>query len=688
MKMRKFRCGSAVALALACFALQPVQAENWQDDGKTFGKLLSAAQRSEWSRASRLAQEISLPVAGTVVEWLRLRSGAGEFQDYLEFLENHGDWPGLKILRKAGEQAMTEDTDPLLVAEYFRIQPPQSGHGAIRFAEALHRLGLHDDAGSAIKDGWKSLPFTEAEQTAALELFGDALAAENSVRFDNLLWEKRHDEAESLFPLLDEGHRRLGEARIALQNRSNGVDSRIRLIPGSLQNDPGLSYDRVVWRLIEGAEESALSLFLEVSSSHAHLGRPELWAQRRLSLAHWLMREGRYQESYRIASSHHLTDNGLLPPLMSVSEALRERAERTRLRNYADLEWISGYLQLRFLDDPARAIQHFSAFRRAVDTPISIGRAGYWLGLAYENAGQTELAAEAYASAALEQTTFYGQLAAERLGAATKPALAVPGMGPRPNSGNLLRIPVVQAGLLYRYAGHDPHSAWFLAHVAETLNEADSHALAALAFEHGALFSSVKVAKEGVKNGHSDIVHLFPLVGISEYDLPVPHEVALSVARQETEFRDTAVSGRGAVGFMQIKPSTGKELAEQIGLKGRIDRLLRQRRHNVLLGSQYLRDRMDEYGGSYIMAFAAYNAGPARLQGWLPVIGDPRTGQIDPVDWIEHIPYGETRNYVMRVMEALTVYRMRLEGEPRPITLLNDLARGLPGWTQRAASTM
>ena len=245
-----------------------------------------------------------------------------------------------------------------------------------------------------------------------------------------------------------------------------------------------------------------------------------------------------------------------------------------------------------------------------------------------------------------------------------------------PASTHLQHLPVVQAGLLYHYANHSSHAAWFLAHVAESLNESDTKDLAALAFMHGAVFSSVKVAKEGVKRGYSDIEHLFPLVGIEDYRLPVPAEIAMSVARQETEFRDSAVSDRGAVGLMQVKPSTGKEIADQIGLEGNIKTLLRDRRHNVLLGSTYLRNRLDDYGGSFIMAFAAYNAGPARIEGWLPTIGDPRTGHVDPIDWIEHIPFGETRNYVMRVMEAVTIYRMRVSGASRPFQLFRDLEYG------------
>lgn len=655
----------------------PAVAIDWRAEGQVFAELNRAAHKKDWDKADQLAAQITLPAALTLVDWLRLREGTDDFNEYVRFLTDHGDWPGLTILRKSGEAALRTGTDPSVVQEYFRVQPPQTGNGAIRYAEALQRLGLSKEARAAIQDGWKSLPFNANEHAEALQLFGTELQPIHLIRIDNLVWQKRYREANRLLPLLEREHQRLADARMALQKRANGVDSRIRSLTVELKNDPGLSYDRVVWRLLEDAEERALALMIETSSSHADLVRPELWAPRRLSLARWLMREQRYQEAYRVASNHHLMDGDYLRSLTSVSAADRDRAERSRLRHYADLEWLNGYLQLRFLDDPSAAVRHFRAFQDIVDTPISLGRAGYWLGLAYEAIGDEEQAARAFASAAQQQTSFYGQLAAERTDQPADRRLAVPTMASHHDSSHLLAIDVVQAGLLAHYSGHESQAAWFLAHVAETLNAEDSRLLAALAFDHGAYFASVKVAKEGVKNGFADIVHLFPLVGIEKYNLPVSPELALSVARQETEFRVNAVSNKGAVGFMQIKPSTGDELARAMGLKGAIKNLLRDRETNVLLGSQYLRDRLDQFSDSYILALAAYNAGPARVEDWLARLGDPRSGHIDPIDWIEHLPFGETRNYVMRNMEALTVYRMRLAGKPLPINLSNKLARGI-----------
>ncbi|MCY3880085.1 MAG: lytic transglycosylase domain-containing protein [Rhodobacteraceae bacterium] len=663
------------AAAVIC-ATDPVGAASWSEDGEVFAELLKAGRSGNWEKAGRYAEEISRPEATIVVEWLRLRDGADDWQSYLDFLRQHGDWPGLKILRASGEAAITADADPESVVAYFSDQAPQTGNGAVRLAEAWSRLQRGERSVQAIQDGWKSLPFTDAEQAEALTLYGEELGQLHFTRLDNLLWENRRDEVQQIFPLLDKGTQRLADARMALRNRLNGVDARVRRIPASLLNDPGLAFDRIVWRLVNEREAQALELLHVVSASPDSLGRPDKWASRRLGIAHWLMREGRYGEAYRVASQHHLADSDGLPELTLLSASRRGRAEREQLAKYAELEWLSGYLQYRFLNDDAAAVGHFQTFRSIVTSPISLARAGYWLGLAHDANGAQELAAQAFAFGAGFQTTFYGQLSAEIAGVATDARLTGRRMAEPPESASLQAHPVVRVGLLFHHANHDSHAAWFLAHVAESLDEVERISLAAMAYRHGAEFSTVKVAKEGVKLGHSDIGHLFPLVGIEELDLPVAPEIAMSVARQETEFRDSAVSGKGAVGVMQIKPSTGRELARQIGLSGNINHLLRHRETNLLLGATYLRDRLDEFDGSYILAFASYNAGPARVQSWLPQIGDPRSRSIDAIDWIEHIPYGETRNYVMRVMEAISVYRIRLAGESLPIRISDDLGNG------------
>ncbi len=672
---------SKIALPLAGLAVvltaQTTSATDFEKKSPAFEDVLEAARIKDWPQTKRYAADMDVPVVETLAEWLELRDGVDDWHRYNAFLAEHSDWPGLLILRRSGEAAITSSAAPTAVVDFFEPQPPQTGNGAVRLAEAHLRLGQPRMAVDVIRDGWKSLPFSATAFAEAIQLFGEELSDVHAIRLNSLLWEQRELEAQTMIPLVSKGMGDLAKARIALQKNSNGVSVLISNIPNRLQENGGLAFDRVNWRLKRDFENTAIELLISVSQSKQSLDRPELWGARRLSASHALMRAGQYEDAYLVASRHFMDNDGELPSLDQISFAHRKSAEKSQRSDYAQLEWFSGYLQLRFLNNPQRALRHFHAFSQIVNTPISIGRAGYWLGLTYEALQDRKQAHREFARAALHQTTFYGQLATEHIGAETHPALtANDDRSDRRAEARLEKLPIVQAGLLYHYAGHDSKAAWFLAHVAETLEHEDIHSLSSLAFRHGAMFSAVKVAKEGIKRGVTDIEHLFPLVGIESFTLPVNPEVVLSVARQETEFRERAVSSAGAIGFMQIKPRTGRELADHIGLSGNILNLLRNREYNVLLGATYLDQHLTNYSGSLIMSFAAYNAGKGRIASWIGTIGDPRSAGVDPVDWIEHIPFSETRNYVMRVLEAMTVYRMRLDGQNRRISLYSDLIAG------------
>ena len=667
------RRAAAAAGAVLALAAVPASSENWESDGGAFGQMLREAWSENWTAAREQASLVSDPVALSVYEWLRLRSGSDDWADYTEFLQEHSDWPGLLILRRSAEAAISAEDDPVEIVEFFEPQPPQTGAGALRLAQAWLRLGDRSEAADAIIDGWLSLPFDARDFDRALELFGGILVPYHEQRLDNLLWEARFDEAEDMFDLVGQDWALLAKARMALKNQVSGVDIRIANVPSHLQSDPGLAYERVVWRLLNDAEDRAISLLIEQSASSNSLGKPELWANRRHRIAHSLMRQGDSFRAYRVASSHRII---LSEQSMSwMSESRRLRAARSARSNFAELEWLSGYLALRQLDDPARAISHFERYSGAVSSPVSTAKAAFWLGLAYNRADNSGQFIDEFRRAASFQTTFYGQLAAQILGLPTDPEL-YGRVRHADSTGGFETVPVVRAGLLAHYSGDDSMAAWFLAHWAERLSGEEFSRLAELARRHGAEFSAIKVAKEGLKRNYVDIDYLFPLNGMDEIDLPVPHELAIAVARQETEFRDSAVSRAGAVGLMQIKPSTAREVAGRIGISGDINRHLRVRETNAMIGAAYLLERLEQFTGSWILTTASYNAGPGRVSGWLNQIGDPRDSEVDPVDWIEHIPYGETRNYVMRVLEAASVYRLRMLQRDEKIDIISYLESG------------
>ena len=262
------------------------------------------------------------------------------------------------------------------------------------------------------------------------------------------------------------------------------------------------------------------------------------------------------------------------------------------------------------------------------------------------------------------------------IGAPTREYLVGGEQAPNWRNSELARDPIVRVAILFEDSGRSSYAAWFMAHRAETLGRRDIAVLASLARDHGAEFAAIKVAKQGLVQGDEIVDFLFPLLGDEFEDLPLPPELLISIARQETEFRDKARSPKGALGMMQLMPSTAREVAGNLGIKGDIGDHLRDRRTNIKLGAYYLDERLEEFGGSYAMMIAAYNAGPARLSRWVDEIGLPHKDVLRTIDWIEHLLYGETRNYVMRVLESAEVYRIRMDGRPSPLRLSKYLNGG------------
>ncbi|GMG84332.1 lytic transglycosylase domain-containing protein [Paralimibaculum aggregatum] len=414
------------------------------------------------------------------------------------------------------------------------------------------------------------------------------------------------------------------------------------------------------WRAFSKAygkdRDAAAALLDRYSASAEALGQPARWADRRRRLARDAMRDGNPALGYRLAAQHHLGPGDGYA--------------------YADCEWAAGWIALRGLKDPAAALPHFERFDAAVDTPISRARAGYWLGRTHAALGNETAARAAYASAAEFQTAFYGQLAAAEIGAAPDQRLADAALPDWRTTPALATDDVRMAAVLY-YAGQEGLAAASFRRIGRGLNDETAlAALGALSIEIGQPQVAVRVAKMAARKGMLIFPAYYPLHAVGGVVTEIEPALALAVSRQETEFDATAISRSGARGLMQLMPRTAQLVARQIGEPYSQRRLITDWRYNARLGSRYMGDRVKQFGGSYLLAAAAYNAGPRRAEEWIAAYGDPRLASVDAVDWIETIPFRETRNYVQRVMEALYVYRTRIAGRAGPMTLPADLARG------------
>ncbi|MGC9420428.1 MAG: transglycosylase SLT domain-containing protein [Rhodovulum sp.] len=599
-----------------------------------------------WDHADRAG-----PVARDIVTWRWLRAGEGRFGDYVEFLARNPDWPGLDRVRAEGEGKIPGHADPDAVLAYFRDAGPVTGAGALRLVQAHAARGETADAQAMAVLAWRTLALSEGAQVALLARFRTQLADHHAARVDEMLWQGHFVSARRVLPLAPEGWEALAAARIALREQAPGVDVLIERVPEALRGDAGLAYERFLWRARKGRNADAIDLMEERSSSAAALGRPGQWAGWRRVFARQVLREGDAKRAYGLAARHFLTGG----------------------EDYADLEWLAGFIALRFLDDADTALTHFRNFEAAVETPISLGRAGYWEGRALEALGRAEEAQAAYRMGGAHQTSFYGLLAAEKAGMAMDPALVGDETYPEWRDAPWAESSVLRAALMFHEAGERNLMEWFLTHLAETAGPEGQRQLAGLALRLGEPHVALRIAKVAAGQGNVMMAAYFPVTDLAEADHPVPAELVMAIARRESEFDPGVASGAGALGLMQLMPRTAQAMAEKLEVSYSTKALTRDPAYNARLGGAYLAQLIEEFGPNPVLVSAAYNAGPSRAHRWVAERGDPRSAGVDVVDWIEMIPFRETRNYVMRVAESLPVYRARLSGRTGVLRLSEEL---------------
>ena len=610
---------------------------------------LELAAKEDWDGALAVAPS---GVGRDVIEWQRLRAGEGRLGEYEEFLARRSDWPGLPLMREKGEEAVARSDDPARVIAWFDAGPPETGKGAIAYVRALLAVGRAADAETEAMRAWSSLAFSPDQEAEMIGLSPEAVGFVHELRLDTLLWEGRTREAERMLPRVSEDLQALARARIALQAEGKGVTGLIEAVPKKRASDPGLAYDRFIWRMKKDLYDEAQELILERSVSAESLGRPVAWAERRAVLARYLMRNGKAKAAYRVAANHFL-------PVDSGASA------------YADLEFLSGFIALRRLDDPVTAEKHFQHLLAGVSTPISLARAHYWIGRAQEAAGKDGTAS--YKAAAAHQTAFYGLLAAERLGLSLDASLLARPATPDWQGAGFTQSSVLAAAQLLLKAGDLTLAKRFLLHLGESQDETGLAQMAdmALAWDepHLALLVAKAAAERGLILPHA----YYPTPDFVPDGLKVSRALALSIARRESEFDPAARSGADARGLMQVLPGTAKLMAEKLGKPFDASKLFSDPAYNVAMGAAYLAEMAEEFGPSIALIASGYNAGPGRPRRWIIEFGDPRRADVDVVDWVETIPFAETRTYVMRVAEGVVIYRAKLKGAVGPVRITEEL---------------
>jgi soluble lytic murein transglycosylase len=648
---------SIVFMALICLAfaghaeeLRPENPPEKQAQApRPLASALRAAREGRWEWAAELAARDG-PAAVDLIEWQRLREGLGRPEEVLDFLSRNGDWPGLKYLRRQSESTIAHaDFDTVLA--FYADSPPQTGTGVLNYARALTARGHVGDAEADLVLAWRSMDLTTAEHDAFIKAHGDLLKPHHEARLRMALWRGLKD-VKQMLPLVSKDMRELVTIQRMIKKGQSGWKTRLAALPETFQNDPIVAFARFRRYMKRGKDDDAIGVILKQSRIKGGLGAPEYWASWRRYLARAMMRGGKAQVAYDLASIHQLTQGS----------------------DYADLEWLSGYIALRYLDNPKRALSHFLKFSAAVKSPISKGRAGYWLGRVQEAMGNTKAAQAAYVRGARYQTSFYGLLAAEKAGVEPDIRLAGAEEFPPWRAADFTKTSVFQAGILALAVGDTNLAKRFFLQMAETLDRPALGQLAQALAELDQPHLEVMLGKSAAQRGIVLQAPYYALHPMMHEPLPVPMEMALAIARRESEFDFSAVSGAGAQGLMQLMPATAKKVARDLEVEHTRARVLTDWRYNAKLGSAYLAQLADQFEGNILLVAAAYNAGPSRAERWIEDNGDPRLASTDVVDWVEHIPFRETRNYVMRVAESLPIYRARLGKDPLPIPFSQELS--------------
>jgi soluble lytic murein transglycosylase len=596
--------------------------------------------RKQWRLALSDAQKVQDKAIYTLVNWMYLiepQSGAS-FNEYQTFIKNHKDWPRINRIKYLAEHKINFDNNsPSSIIEYFSNNPPLSGFGRLRLAEAFLENNQTEKAKNLVKDGFKDAELSKNDLKYFSKIFKKFLTHQDYVlRADYFAYEAKYKDLKDTIEYLNPDYQKLYNARAALFTKRS-ADNLISQIPQSLKEDPGLIYDRIKWRRKKARFDDALTLMNQSASDS--LMRNQYLAKERLSVGRDKISDKEYKVAYDILKDHRLNEGA----------------------DYAEIEWHLGWIALSFTNQTDAALSHFLKMNAAVTYPISKARAAYWIGRTYKKLGQASQANSWFRTGSQYGTTFYGQLSHIELNER------------RFSINNNFKFdenkyeefkknnPQAKSVVVLKELNRTKYTKDILRHLGDpeqnrTFEEISMAGVLAQEIER--LDFAIQIAKNASYKNLNFLEISYPRIEVPKQvksQKILDSSVILALIRQESEFDTSANSKVGAKGLMQIMPATARLLSKVTNTDFSREKLTKDKDYNLALGSYYISDLDDSFGSHYL-AFAAYNAGPHRVEKWIKTYGDPRRKQIDAIDFIELIPFHETRNYVQRVSENINVY--------------------------------
>ncbi len=585
------------------------------------------------------------------VQWLYLMKSSNNatFSTYENFIRNNLDFPRIGRLQYLAEQKIyLKNSSPKNIIRWFDDFPPVSGTGKLKLGEAYFDLKDINNSRELIKEGWINADLSKSQLRFYRKKFKSILDSEDHIkRADYLAWNKKYWDLKRMLVYLPSDFKALYNARQILMSNSYGVDNAIAKVPDRFKKDIGLEYDRLKWRNRRGRLESSLQILYDNSNrSEEELVRADLWWKQRESIVRSLIYKKRYKTAYKVASEHSLSSGP----------------------EFAEAEWLAGWIAHSFLKSQEYAINHFLNFYDNVSYPISVARGAYWLGKSYQETGNIKKAEEYFKSGSKFLTTYYGQLSFKEINYGGEFTLKEDSLYSKDYEKEFSKNRLVRIIKILKELDHTKYSKDVLKHLASLNIDQGSEVLAAkLSTEIERYDFAIQISKKASYEKRFYLKYNYPIIStpreINNKPMP-PSEMIHAIIRQESEFDSKANSYAGARGMMQLMKYTAKIVAKQAKLPYSISGLTDDPIYNIKLGSYYFDGLLTDYNGVYPFAIAAYNAGPNRVKTWRRVNGDPTKNQLSYIDWIELIRFKETRNYVQRVLENVNVYKYMISKEP------------------------
>jgi soluble lytic murein transglycosylase len=660
---RKFLSG--VLSSAALFALPMAAPASAMPSGLAV-QAIRVAMTGDFLGAGSMATQSGDQAAVKLVELLFLRDHGAQagYQRIHDFLDAAPNWPLTETLLKRAEQALYDTrTNAPIVVDYFKNRVPITPYGMLALARAHYASGDNAKGKVWLRKAWGNTDVDAQLEQKILSEFGSQLTnSDHRLRFSRLVLAQSPNAAIRNAQRLGGDFVNAGKVAASLISFQNGADKKYDGLSAAARNDMGLKYALTRFYRKKELYGKARAILAGISNDAATMVDAEAWwMERKIVTLHSVgpNHSDSWSAAYQIARNHgQQSGDGAL-----------------------EAEFMSGWVALRYLKKPDVGMKHFVKLQDIAESRTDKAKAAYWIGRSYLAMGDKATAQLAFKDAAQFSTVYYGQLAREQIGLGNKPEFVNAGTASSAAQARVEQDEVVRAFRMMAQVGTKNQLNMFLWSLASRFKNSDEmNAVAAIVQNTAGTSWALRLAKAAGQRGIDIDSWSYPVRGLpnwAQIGKPVEKSLVFALSRQESEFDPNAGSSVGAQGLMQLMPGTARLVARQYRVAFNPGSLKSDPAYNVKLGAAHLADLVEDFSGSYVLTLVAYNAGPRRSREWVEEYGDPRGGQVDPIDWVECIPFNETRQYVQKVMQNVHVYRSRLAPQSvRPMTA--DLKRGTP----------